>query len=169
MSCPGNIEALLTLARNADSREILLDEIIEATGGDCSEWGTYLRGPRAAACISAANGVLEIENLAIVSRGHGTETYAVVTVAEAKARMVVQRMARADQHIINARDAVLDILSDPRTSDRRRGDARAWIQLFQETETQQALLILREYADELCAKGERLMLVKSEPAKLAMQ
>lgn len=167
MSCPGNIEALLTLARNADGREILLDEIIDATGGDCSEWGTYLRGPRAAACISQANGVLEIENLAIVSRGHGTETYAVVTVSEAKARMVVQRMARADQHIINARDAVLEIYGDPRTSDRRRSDAKAWIQLFQENTTQESLLIFREWADELCAKAEKLMLVKSEPAKLA--
>lgn len=161
MSCPGNIEALLTLARNADGRELSLDEIVAAVGGDCADWGTYLRGPRASACISAANNVLEPDNLAIVSRGHGTETYAVVTVAEAKARMVVQRMARADQHIINARDAVLDILSDPRTSDRRRGDARAWIQLFQENVTQQSLLVFREWADELCSKAEKLMLVKA--------
>lgn len=167
MSCPGNIEALLTLARNADGREFSLDEIIAATGGDCAQWGDYLRGPRAAAAISAANGTLEIENLAIISRGHGTETYTVVTVAEAKARMVVQRMARADQHIVNARDAVLDILGDPRTSERRRQDARAWIQLFQENDTQQSLLILREWADELCTKAERLMLVKPEPKAVA--
>src|SRR5690606_1040798 len=93
VSCPGNIEALLTLARNADGREFTLDEIIEATGGHDAEWGRYLRGPRAAAAISFANTILESDNLQIISRGHGTETYAVVTVAEAKARMVVQRMA----------------------------------------------------------------------------
>lgn len=149
MSCPGNVERLVSIVSKMGRGKLTNDRIIMIAGGANEEWGDYLKGPRVAALVVAANQQLETLDIQLVSEGIGRERWLPVSVAEAHRIRAEQRLRRADAHIRNAHEDMLAIAADVRASDEARQHAKAWLQLFETDGAQINSLIFDEWADEL--------------------
>lgn len=149
MSCPGNVDRLVSIVSKMGRGKLTNDRIIMIAGGKDEDWGKHLKGGRVAALVQAANLKLEAENLQLVSEGIGRERWLPVSVAEAHRMKAEQRLRRVDAHFRNAHESVLAISNDVRAPDDLRVNAKAWLTLFETDGAQLNELIFEEWADEL--------------------
>lgn len=149
MSCPGNVERLVSIVSKMGRGKLTNDRIIMIAGGTNEEWGQHLRGPRVAALVSAANQKLEALDLQLIAEGIGRERWLPVSVAEFHRARAEQRLRRADAHVRNAHDDMIAIVRDVRAPDSVRVQARAWLELFETDGSAINAVIFDEWAVEL--------------------
>lgn len=149
MNAPVKVQRAVKSLLKLSNTEITNEQIILAGGGTDEEWGAHLKGARVSAIVAACNVVLVDDNRALASEGVGSERWRIVTVAEAHQRKARFNLERIDGSYRRAHDHVLEISRDSRAEKKLRRDALAWVTLFEEEQSSEALGIMREFADEI--------------------
>ena len=134
---------------------INIDALIKLAGGSNSEYGKFLRGPRAQHIVRCVNQKLQENNQALASEGIHSEQYQLVTVGEFHRRKSVFSLEHADNSYRNAYDEMMLIVVDERAAETLRENAIAWIELFEEPNIVSERAILKEFARELAHKTQK--------------
>ncbi len=165
--CPGDTGPVVKFLKGR-SVTSTNDKIISLAGGKDEFWGKYLSGARVQAIVAKANGLLADDGLVIVSEGVGSEEWRIVSLSEAHRRKAEWNLNRIDGPYKRIHDAIERISRDMRAPARLRGDAKAWMDLFEEPQIKSGLNIMSVWASRMLehtSKHEHKMRLVSEKAR----